>query len=200
MIGQNIADEQNHVKPFVARTRSALGGLYFQSRGVLANQRTRLRRGGAPMIESAVAPDQDANSAEDAGSRSVDVGSILHRVRQQRGISLDDLATASGVSASFLSTVERGTSNNSVSRPARVANVFGLDLPTFLGYFSSAGKPRILTVADRIPVDRGPRSGLFPPSGAGRGTGCGLDQVCAPRGVSRFHGPLGARHRRCGQR
>ncbi|MDQ2655321.1 MAG: XRE family transcriptional regulator [Chloroflexota bacterium] len=85
----------------------------------------------------------------------VTVGAIVRRLRRQRELSLEDLAAASGVSASFLSGVERGASDISVGRLSRVAAAFGLDLVTFLGYFSTAGKPRIMTVADRIPKDRG---------------------------------------------
>jgi transcriptional regulator with XRE-family HTH domain len=85
----------------------------------------------------------------------VSVGVIVRRLRQQRGLSLEELAAASGVSASFLSAVERGASDIAVGRLSRVAAAFGLDLVTFLGYFSTPGKPRIFTVADRIPVDRG---------------------------------------------
>ncbi|MGH2617084.1 MAG: helix-turn-helix domain-containing protein [Thermomicrobiales bacterium] len=86
----------------------------------------------------------------------VDVGAIIRRLRRQRDLSLDDLARASGVSASFLSAVEREASDISVGRLAKVARAFGLDVPTLLGYFSRYGKPRFLSSAERIPIDRGP--------------------------------------------
>ncbi|MFT4037018.1 MAG: XRE family transcriptional regulator [Thermomicrobiales bacterium] len=98
---------------------------------------------------------QTTEPVEEADAPEVAVGAIVHRLRRQRGLSLEELAAASGVSASFLSAVERGASDISVGRLSRVAAAFGLDLVTFLGYFSTAGKPRIMTVAERIPVDRG---------------------------------------------
>lgn len=100
-------------------------------------------------------PGRDDALTEELSRPEVSVGAIVHRLRRQRDLSLEDLAAASGVSASFLSAVERGASDISVGRLSRVAAAFGLDLVTFLGYFSTAGKPRILTVADRIPRDRG---------------------------------------------
>ncbi|MFN8661469.1 MAG: XRE family transcriptional regulator [Thermomicrobiales bacterium] len=108
------------------------------------------------MIDQADAgPGRNGESLEGQPGPEVSVGAIVHRLRRQRELSLEDLAAASGVSASFLSAVERGASDISVGRLSRVAAAFGLDLVTFLGYFSTAGKPRIMTVADRIPVDRG---------------------------------------------
>ena len=92
---------------------------------------------------------------EEPPEPEVSVGAIVRRLRRQRELSLEDLAAASGVSASFLSAVERGASDISVGRLSRVAAAFGLDLVTFLGYFSTPGKPRIMTVADRIQRDRG---------------------------------------------
>ncbi len=87
---------------------------------------------------------------------TINVGAIIRRLRRQRGLSLDDLARASGVSASFLSAVEREVSDISVGRLAKVARAFGLDTPTLLGYFSRYGKPRFHSSAERIPIDRGP--------------------------------------------
>ena len=100
-------------------------------------------------------PERGDDSAGALSGPEVTVGAIVHRLRRQRGLSLEDLAAASGVSASFLSAVERGASDIAVGRLTRVAAAFGLDLVTFLGYFSTPGKPRIMTAADRIPVDRG---------------------------------------------
>lgn len=105
--------------------------------------------------ESEPEPERGVDSVGEPPGLEVSVGAIVHRLRRQRGLSLEDLAAASGVSASFLSAVERGASDIAVGRLSRVAAAFGLDLVTFLGYFSTAGKPRIMTAADRIPVDRG---------------------------------------------
>ena len=90
------------------------------------------------------------------GADEINVGAIIRRLRRQRGLSLEDLAQASGVSASFLSAVEREVSDIAVGRLAKVARAFGLDVPTLLGYFSRYGKPRFFSSAERLPIDRGP--------------------------------------------
>lgn len=100
------------------------------------------------------APEGDA--APPGDDADLNVGGIIRRLRRQRGLSLEDLAQTSGVSASFLSAVERNASDISVGRLAKVARAFGLDAPTLLGYFSRYGKPRIFSAAERLPIDRGP--------------------------------------------
>lgn len=105
---------------------------------------------------------QGGNGRQSAGvpARDLDVevnvGAIIRRLRRQRGLSLDDLARLSGVSASFLSAVEREASDISLGRLTKVAAAFGLDVPTLLGYFSRYGKPRFLSSAERVAIDRGP--------------------------------------------
>ena len=57
------------------------------------------------------------------GADEINVGAIIRRLRRQRGLSLEELAQASGVSASFLSAVEREVSDIAVGRLAKVARV-----------------------------------------------------------------------------
>jgi transcriptional regulator with XRE-family HTH domain len=97
-------------------------------------------------------------SATDAAAHSgsdLDVGSTIGLLRRKQGMSLDELATRSGLSPSFISAVERGKSDIALGRLARIAAVFGLDVPSLLTYTSHTSRPRFLSSDERTPVDRG---------------------------------------------
>jgi transcriptional regulator with XRE-family HTH domain len=83
------------------------------------------------------------------------VGAILQRMRQQRGMSLQDVADATGLSPSFLSAVERGKSDIALRRLARVAAVFHHDVGSLLGYSARQARPQFVQGGDRLRVDRG---------------------------------------------
>lgn len=53
------------------------------------------------------------------------LGRGLHRLRLERGLSLADAAGASGLSASFLSTVEQGRSDIAIGRLMRLLGAYG---------------------------------------------------------------------------
>lgn len=84
-----------------------------------------------------------------------DIAGVLRRLRKQSGLSLDQVAAASGLSASFLSAVERAQSDISVQRLARVAAVFNHDLGSLLGYSQRRTRPQPVPEDDRITVNRG---------------------------------------------
>lgn len=84
-----------------------------------------------------------------------DVGKIIERLRAQRGLSVRDLAEQSGLSASFIRAVERGDSDISLGRLARLAHVFHYDLGSFLGFTSKLSRPSFVTATDRKRVNRG---------------------------------------------
>jgi transcriptional regulator with XRE-family HTH domain len=83
------------------------------------------------------------------------VGEMIRSLRVQQGKSIREVATAAGVSPAFLSAVERGDTDISVGRLARVANVFGHDLGSLLGYSARRSQPRIIGPADRVSMPRG---------------------------------------------
>jgi transcriptional regulator with XRE-family HTH domain len=83
------------------------------------------------------------------------VGETLRRLRLEREMSLRDVADASGISVSFLGSVERGESDIAVGRLAQIADVFDLDVASLLGYTLRQTRPRTLTADDRIAVPRG---------------------------------------------
>jgi transcriptional regulator with XRE-family HTH domain len=84
------------------------------------------------------------------------VGDIIKRMRKQHGLSLRDVAQASGLSTSFLSSVERGESDIAVGRLARVAECFDHDVGSLLGYSSRKARPQFVGPKDRVQVSRGP--------------------------------------------
>jgi transcriptional regulator with XRE-family HTH domain len=84
-----------------------------------------------------------------------DVGRILERLRLQRGMTVRELAEASGLSASFIRAVERGDSDISLGRLARLANVFHYDLGSFLGFTTRLSRPSFVTGDDRKRQNRG---------------------------------------------
>lgn len=78
-----------------------------------------------------------------------DVGSVIRRLRTQRGISVRGLAAASGLSASFLGAVERGDSDIALGRLALVARALDHDVASLLGYSLRQSTPRHIEPARR---------------------------------------------------
>ena len=107
----------------------------------MASPRTTKSRAASPGDDSAVA--------------IPDVGKIIERLRAQRGISVRELAEQSGLSASFIRAVERGDSDISLGRLARLAHVFHYDLGSFLGFTSKLSRPAFVTGSERKRVNRG---------------------------------------------
>lgn len=85
-----------------------------------------------------------------------ELGRRVAEIRKARGMSLRSLATAAGVSSSFLSQLENGRTNASVSSLRKVAAALGLTPAQLLddGVTHTAG---VLRAADRptIPLDGG---------------------------------------------
>lgn len=64
---------------------------------------------------------------------SVNVGSRLRQLREERNISMRGLATKSGLSANALSMIERGKTSPSVSTLYKIADALGVDITAFFG-------------------------------------------------------------------
>jgi transcriptional regulator with XRE-family HTH domain len=83
------------------------------------------------------------------------VSQILKRMRVARKLSIRDVAEGSGLSASFLSAVERGESDVSIGRLARIAEFFDQDLGSMLGYSTMLSRPSFVGKSDRVMLNRG---------------------------------------------
>jgi transcriptional regulator with XRE-family HTH domain len=68
----------------------------------------------------------------DSASRNGDLGSRLRQLRRSRGLSLSEVAEATGISPSFLSIVENGQSDITVSRLMRLVHWYGVSIADLL--------------------------------------------------------------------
>jgi transcriptional regulator with XRE-family HTH domain len=63
--------------------------------------------------------------------QSIDVGTRLRELRQERGLSLRNLARASGLSTNALSMIERSRTSPSVSTLYKIADALGVPITAF---------------------------------------------------------------------
>lgn len=87
--------------------------------------------------------------------RVPNVGAILKQLRARRGESLRDVAKGTGLSASFLSMVERNESDITLGKLDEIAAHFGHDVGSLLGYSTRGARVQIVAKEDRVIVDRG---------------------------------------------
>jgi transcriptional regulator with XRE-family HTH domain len=73
-----------------------------------------------------------------------DIGRILKHLRAQRNVSIREVAEKSGLSATFVRAVERGDSDISLGRLARLAQFFDRDLGAFLGFSLRLSRPNVV--------------------------------------------------------
>jgi XRE family transcriptional regulator, regulator of sulfur utilization len=85
------------------------------------------------------------------------VGAILARLRQARGLSLDELSRRAGVSKSMLSQIERAQANPTVAVVWRLANALGVGIGELLGTPAQPAAPAVSVVpAHATPSLRSP--------------------------------------------
>ena len=101
---------------------------------------------------------------------SVDIGARLRQLREERGMSMRALATASGLSANALSTIERGKVSPSVSTLYKLSDALGISVTSF--FSSTKDKQEIIFVKGggrpRVAFNRGVWEGLGGEQFAGR--------------------------------
>lgn len=68
------------------------------------------------------------NHIAEAGDRPGSLGLKLRGLRQARGLSLNDLAQRTGISASFLSLVENGKNDITIGRLTRLVDFYGISI------------------------------------------------------------------------
>jgi transcriptional regulator with XRE-family HTH domain len=98
----------------------------------------------------------------DQEAYSVDVGTRLRQLREERNMSMRSLATASSLSANALSMIERGKTSPSVSTLYKLADAMGVPITTFFG--EPTTKQQVIYVRSqeraRVPFSRGVWEGL----------------------------------------
>ncbi len=83
------------------------------------------------------------------------LGKRVKKLRGDRGWSLEELATASGVSRSMLSEIEREKANPTLTVTFRIARAFGLTLQELIeSAEASASKIQVIRANDRAQVYR----------------------------------------------
>lgn len=85
---------------------------------------------------------------------SLDYGQAVRTLREERGMTLEALAETAGVSASYLSEVERGLKRPSTDVVAKIADAFGMMPSGFLEYVESLSSAETLDVMARLESPR----------------------------------------------
>ncbi len=96
-------------------------------------------------------PSPAASAAE---SINENLGRRVKKLRGDRGWSLEDLASASGVSRSMLSEIERERANPTLSVTYRIARAFGLSLQDLIESADSASTIQTIRANDLAQVFR----------------------------------------------
>jgi transcriptional regulator with XRE-family HTH domain len=83
------------------------------------------------------------------------VGRRVKKLRQDKGLSLEELAQSSGVSRSMLSEIERERANPTLTVTFRIARAFGLTLQELIGNAETpVSKIQVIRAGDRAQVFR----------------------------------------------
>ena len=85
------------------------------------------------------------------------LGRRVKKLRAERGWSLEELATASGVSRSMLSEIERENANPTLSVTYRISQAFGLTLHDMIETAQAASSIQIIRATDRAQIFRSDR-------------------------------------------
>jgi transcriptional regulator with XRE-family HTH domain len=93
-------------------------------------------------------------AAATADAINEDLGRRVKKLRGDRGWSLEELASASGVSRSMLSEIERQRANPTLSVTYRIARAFGLSLQDLLESADSASTIQTIRATDRAQIFR----------------------------------------------
>ena len=93
-------------------------------------------------------------AVSDAEALNENLGRRVKKLRSDRGWSLEELASASGVSRSMLSEIERERANPTLSVTYRIARAFGLTLQDLIESADCASSIQIIRADDRAQIFR----------------------------------------------
>jgi transcriptional regulator with XRE-family HTH domain len=122
------------------------------------------------------------------------LGARLKALRQERALTLDGLASDSGVSRAMISRIERGEASPTAVLLGRLSAAFGLSLARFFAAGEETASP--LRRRDEQPVWRDPATGYVRRNVAPRPPGSAIDivEVVFPPGRSvHFDNPFAGR-------
>lgn len=101
-------------------------------------------------------PSQDTDTSDALDGR---LALRLAHLRSERGLSLDDLAQASGISRATLSRIERGDTSPSASLLSKLCSVYGISMSRLLADVEAQTPGQIKLDAQALWVD--PESGFL---------------------------------------
>jgi quercetin dioxygenase-like cupin family protein/DNA-binding Xre family transcriptional regulator len=87
-------------------------------------------------------------SSTETGTRG-SVGLALRQVRTARKLSLHDVAAGTGISASFLSLVEKDKSDITIGRLVRLIEFYGISITDLLPFSARGEYPEVITPETR---------------------------------------------------
>jgi transcriptional regulator with XRE-family HTH domain len=102
-----------------------------------------------------VSADSASSAAIDADGRQRTLGTRLQALRRARGLTRREVATAVGVSASFLGMVERGETDMSLARFTRLTGFLGVSVADLLSDDPSPAPPDVRAIASSPAIERG---------------------------------------------
>lgn len=102
------------------------------------------------------------------------IGIRVRKLRLEKGLTLDDLAAASGVSRAMISRIERAEASPTASLLARICAALGLSLSAF---FADEGQASPLARRQDQQVWRDPETGYLRRSVSPPGTASDIDIV-----------------------
>jgi len=153
LVGVSRATLRVWEREHLIRPDRSPGGHRLYTPGDIARMReiVRLRteeRLNAAAIRRELGPIELPVGSTDQKKRQPDVGQRLRDLRTERGWSLAEVAKRSGLSVSFLSSVERGTSSISVGNLFKLADAYGTTVPG-LGAGRQRGPSSMVHPGDR---------------------------------------------------
>jgi transcriptional regulator with XRE-family HTH domain len=98
--------------------------------------------------------ERKTSAVTDAESINEDLGRRVKKLRADRGWSLEELSSVSGVSRSMLSEIERERANPTLSVTYRIARAFGLSLQDLIESADSASSIQVTRANDSAQVFR----------------------------------------------
>jgi DNA-binding transcriptional MerR regulator len=117
----------------VAPRRSAKGHRIFDEQDLERLRRAYYLRSVEKLNVAAIKKLLDEeHPARQHGDRHAPLGPRLRRLRKERGLTLDRVATMTGLSTSFISALERGSSGASVATLRRVLSAYGTTLDALM--------------------------------------------------------------------
>ena len=91
-----------------------------------------------------------AHYSTNKGSKHMSLGQKIGRLRQERGLTLQEVSDGSGLTPSFLSRLERDKVNISVANLRKLAQFFSVQMTHFFEGEDSQHAGQVLTLADRV--------------------------------------------------